>query len=307
MAGNAPRLIRSLLIALVMGLLCLIGYELWSLNRPTAAGPLPNPNGYDSFVKATQQLSGEPRDYRDMNVEELRALVATNAGVLGLVRLGLTQRCRVPIVLSTADLSAHIGALADWKRLAFLLAARGELAKREGRTNEAVACCLDTMRFGRECCRGGLMVDRLVGVAIESIGSASLLRLTSGLDAATAREAAKAIEQMDRNCEPLDDTLRTEREWSRRNFSFIERLWSGIPIPAWNRGRAARQSFRRKIYGVQLQTRQAMIDLAVRAFELDRNRYPAGLENLVPEYPAGAPVDPGTGSNMTYRPAGAHR
>src|ERR1043166_6352913 len=107
MAGKASRLIRSLLIALIMGLLCLIGYELWSLDRPTVAAPLPNPNGYDSFVKAGQQLGGEPRDYRDMNVEELRALVATNAGVLGLVRLGLTQRCRVPSVMSAADLSAH--------------------------------------------------------------------------------------------------------------------------------------------------------------------------------------------------------
>ena len=66
--------------------------------KPPARHVMPNPNGYDDFVKAGQlvtPISGT-NDYRKMSREELASVVSTNAEALKLVRIGLSHECRVP-------------------------------------------------------------------------------------------------------------------------------------------------------------------------------------------------------------------
>jgi len=64
---------------------------------------LPNPNGYDDFVKAGQMVTttldghGSLVDYRELGVEGLRAFAVTNAEALKIARLGLSHRCRLPV------------------------------------------------------------------------------------------------------------------------------------------------------------------------------------------------------------------
>jgi hypothetical protein len=45
-----------------------------------------------------------------------------------------------------------------------------------------------------------------------------------------------------------------------------------------------------------------MLDLAARAFELDKGHPPASASDLVPEYLKAVPQDPVTGTNMVYSP-----
>jgi competence protein ComGC len=52
----------------------------------------------------------------------------------------------------------------------------------------------------------------------------------------------------------------------------------------------------------QIKTRQLMVDLAARAYELDKGKSPASLADLVPEYLKAIPQDPFTGTNMIYSP-----
>ena len=62
-----------------------------TIGRSPARLPLPNPNGYDDFLKASEMVTGNFRDFRELSRDSLDALVSTNAEALRLLRLGLTQ------------------------------------------------------------------------------------------------------------------------------------------------------------------------------------------------------------------------
>jgi competence protein ComGC len=52
----------------------------------------------------------------------------------------------------------------------------------------------------------------------------------------------------------------------------------------------------------QQKTRQLMMDLAARAYELDRGKKPTSTTDLVPAYLKAIPQDPFTGTNLVYSP-----
>ncbi len=45
-----------------------------------------------------------------------------------------------------------------------------------------------------------------------------------------------------------------------------------------------------------------MIDIAARAYELEKKQPPASIADLVPDYLKAVPQDPLTGTNMVYSP-----
>ena len=58
--------------------------------------PLPNPNGYDDFVRAGQMLTGRLSNYHTNSQEQLADFISKNKEPLQIVRLGLSRECRVP-------------------------------------------------------------------------------------------------------------------------------------------------------------------------------------------------------------------
>ena len=81
--------------------------------RPKPLPPLPTPNGYDSFVQAGTLVSPATGNYGDLDDEALRQLVATNREPLRLLRLGLSQRCAVPLGFANTDGSSPICTRSD--------------------------------------------------------------------------------------------------------------------------------------------------------------------------------------------------
>src|SRR5882762_10319133 len=91
-----PKL-RKPLLALVV-LIVIVGFAVLVL-RPggtPARAPLPNPNGYDDFIKAAALLTGDVGNSPSLDQEALRKLVSANAEALRVLRLGLSRRCSVP-------------------------------------------------------------------------------------------------------------------------------------------------------------------------------------------------------------------
>jgi competence protein ComGC len=62
--------------------------------------------------------------------------------------------------------------------------------------------------------------------------------------------------------------------------------------------KAAIASSKRKFEAQEQRTRQLMIDLAARAYELDKGHRPASVADLVPEYLKAVPKDPIAGTNI---------
>ncbi len=278
-------------------LLSVLVFEFLELNRKSPLPPLPSPNGNDDFVKAQKLMVGNPADFERGSLEELRKHLAENAEVLRLVQEGLTKRCRVPISYSTNHLVLR--SLSDVKKLARLLEAAGRLAELERRTNDAARIYLETIRYGEESCRGGVMMDRLVGIVCETIGVNSLQKITGALDAATCRVLSKQLQEFERREESVTEVLRNEAEWVRRTFPLWQRIPAMIPIESLNPTKRVQKDFVKKCNQSEIPFKRLIINLAVRAYELDRGQQPKSLNELVPDYLDAVPVDPATGTKLT--------
>lgn len=231
-------------------------------------------------------------------METLQAYIRTNIAALEMARVGLTQECRVPMPNpATSYMNTRSTDLIGLKRLAQTLAAEGRLAEFEQRTNDAARSYLAAVRVGHEGFRGGLMIDRLVGLACEAIGQMPLEPLLPALDVATCRELLPELRAIDAKAETTEEVLRQELAWDREAASLQQRL-----MARFNSGVAkARTSFVRQQNIRTQQRRQLMLDLATRLYEADTGHPPKRPEDLVPKYlptlPSKDPIsgDPGTG------------
>ncbi len=265
--------------------------------------PLPNPNGYDDFVKAgqmvEQNITDKNYDFEKLNLQELQALVDNNSNALQLARSGLQMQCR-DVLDYSPNSSILLNQLVGMKRLAQAFVAEGRLAEMENRNSDAAKSYLDAVHFGNESTREGVLINELVGLAIEAIGTSPLQKLVPKLDAQSCRETADDLETLDAQREAWDEVMQEENIWSHRTFSGLryelQRLMMHKTLE--KSSKIAKLKFKTR----QTKTRQLIIDLAARAYDLDKGKPPASLSDLVPDYLKAIPQDPFTGTNMVYSP-----
>jgi hypothetical protein len=276
-----------------------LAFLIYELNGPLPPlQPLPRPNGYDDLTRAGQQLSDTTENLAAVDEESLRAIVASNAAALWLARTGLSNECRVPLQFSRDYWTNHIQDLVALRRLAQAFAAEGRLAESEGRFRDAARTDLDAIRLGIEAGRGGTMADGMVGIAIQSFGLQPLQNISGQLDARTCRETAAALEALREQSPAWADWMQQDNAWSRRAYGWRE------PWLKWIHFSARKRNLQRaidKMNSTQHDENQLMIDLAARAYELEKGRYPASPADLVPDYLKAVPQDPLTGTNLIDR------
>jgi hypothetical protein len=277
------------------------GFLIAELSKPLVPiQPLPNPNGYDDFVKAGQVISTNEDDYYKTNEADLRKLVEKNANGVSLAREGMSKECRVTVQFNSAYANNHISDLISVKELARTFSAEGQIAEMENHPSDAAKSYLDAFHLGTESARGGVLIDQLVGTAIEAIATRDLTNLIDRLDAKSCRETAATLETFDSQKQSWDDVVRQENTWSRRTFTGLRYrlslLVSGQTL------RQSQLSAKLKFEKQQIKTRQLIIDFAERAYELDKGHPPASLADLMPDYLKAIPQDPLTGTNIVYSP-----
>jgi hypothetical protein len=170
-----PRLL--LLAFALVAVAVLVALLASTIGRSPVWRPLPNPNGYDDFIKAGEAVLGNWDVFPDLDHDSLRDLVSTNAEPLRLLRLGLTRQCVLPMDTALTNTAGMMNKLARMKRLVHVLAAEGRLREMENQPAEATQSYVDAIRFGNEMSRGGVLITRLVGIACEGIGYAPLAKL----------------------------------------------------------------------------------------------------------------------------------
>ena len=289
------------LVAAALALVAVMLYGTVQSNRPLPPQPLPSPNGYDDFLKAGQLVVGNPDD-PSLSQEELRELLARNAEALKLVKQGLTRTCHVSARFAVANFSTHMSELASFKRLAYLLVAEGRLAELERRSNDAMQSYLEAYRFGQESCRGGLVIDKLVGIACQAIGIKALQKTAPGLDASHCRAAIRALEKALTEGELRGEIMDHEKKWSRENRRLLDSIRVMIAIRSLNPMKQTETQLTAKMRDIEVLSKRLMIDLAGRAYELEQGKPPSNLADLVPAYLHATPIDPGTGTNLIYLP-----
>ncbi len=294
MSSKNLRWVGFLALAIVVGvLIVVIGFRPLS----TVQRPLPKPNGYDDFVQAGQKRVGDAAKFLELDPASLAGMIATNREALAMVRLGLSRECRVSLEPSEEYLGRHNADLAGIKGLGSLLAAAGRLAELTNSLAEAAHCYVEVIRLGQEGSRGGVMIDKLVGVALEAKGISLLSVLKDRLSVEQGRAVIGALEAIDAKAEPAEQVLQQEHRWSRKTFG-----WRAIVARTFTPKvyKPAEQKFVQKVYQADQQRRYLLLDLAVRVFEKEKGKTPKALSDLVPAFLQTIPRDPITGTNMVY-------
>ena len=254
-----------------------------SLGLPRQLPPLPNPNGYDDFIKAAGLLTGD---------------------VGNLLRLGLSRRCSVPTASVMSNIPRLLGDLANLKSLARLLEQEGRLAEMENRHGDAVKSYLDTIRFGNEISRGGFIINRLVGVACEAIGFSPLAKLAPRLSVGDARSLVAALEAVDATRMSWEEVRRNEDSFARyqigRGFNLI--TWATTRWQAWRSMKQAQIRHNR----VVAHERLLAVEMALRCCRAERGQAPSRLDGLVPDYLSKVPADPFSGRPLIYHLQGTN-
>jgi hypothetical protein len=297
MPKNRNRLIVILVLAIPVAIF------IWSIFfnafKVPPASPLPNPNGYDDLVKAGELLATNVVDYSTLSEEDLQTLVSRDSNALQLALAALPKQCCVTLDYSPtshAVLDRHSGLL----RLAQAFAAEGRLAEMQGRADNAANSYLDLIHLGNESSRGGVLIDQLVGTAIEAMGTSDLQELAPKLDAKTCRETAATLETFDGQRQTWDEVMEQEHDWARRTFPGVR--YELLRLAERNSTKKIDQKTEQKFDKQLVKTRQLIIDLAARAYELDKGHPPASVADLTPDYLKTIPQDPLTGTNMAYLP-----
>ncbi|HTL16557.1 MAG TPA: hypothetical protein VL793_04930 [Patescibacteria group bacterium] len=280
---------RRLLAALGLGLAVAVLFVVLVEHAPAPPRP-PNPNGYDNFLKAAACLSGPIGDYHKLDQQALQSFLDSNAESLRLLRLGLAQGCRMPSDLALTNISAYISGLGAMKQLALLLAAESRLRELQNKPADAAQDYLDSMRFGNEMSRGGMMITRLVGIACESMGYTSLAKILPRLNREECRAVLAQMKTLDKTHVTWSEVSAGERQFTRyqmrHNFNPI--MWV---MGWWQSRRAVRAGEIRHKVAIANE-RLLLADLALRCYQVDTGTVPKSLADLVPNYLGTLPQDP---------------
>jgi hypothetical protein len=254
--------------------------------------PLPHPNAYDDLVKAGGMVATNTGLYSKMKAEQLRPLVQQNSDALSLARDALDGPCRVPVVYSQPGQQTNVHYYIRLRVLAQAFAAEAKLANLDHRPQAAAGCDLDCIRLGTDASRGGILIDAMIGNAIESIGTIDLPKLINQLDAPACREAAATLERLGAEKASWSEVLKQEDVWIRRTFGWKASMVEIVFHHQMNRNLLrVQKSYRAE----QFRTRQLMVEFASRAYELEKGHRPASNADLVPEYLKAVPKNSAAG------------
>jgi hypothetical protein len=259
---------------------------------------LPTPNGYDDFLAAEKLVVGDTSSLYHVKDEDLRNVVQQNRAALQAVREGLKKECQMPLTYDLNFYNSWFPHLAGLKALVYLLAAEGKLAEQEGRTTDAVQSYLDAIRFGQEMSRGGLVVEKLVGMACEELGLRRLRKLVPTLTPAESRKISKALEEIDQKREPWEAVRTRDIRFELRTAGLIH----GESHIISRASRDIMQRHKEHAKTAEARLRLLMTDLAIRQFQNERGVYPNRLGDLVPQFLKALPRDPFGTNGFVYRP-----
>ncbi len=263
--------------------------------------PMPNPNGYDDFVRAGKLAVLSSDDYTNLTTmgrNELAALVASNRDALAAARVGMTRDSLVSDDDST-NFDARTKELMSFKRFSQVFCAEGRLAELDGRTNDAAKIYLEGVRFGQDSSRGGVMLTRLVGIACETIAFNRLRPLNDQLDATNSRAVARELEKIDAGEDTVEQTLQQEARWARKTYGIRGQIEMLITHKALQQ---TRDSFTAKDQNLMRLSRRTMLSFAAHAYELDKGKPPGTAADLAPDYLKAVPKDPSTRRDLSLGP-----
>jgi hypothetical protein len=296
---------RKLLLRIGIGLLVLM-LAFRVADRAARRGDLlpvpPEPNGYDGLLSAARALKKPPADLVSLGPEQTKELATENRLAIEKARKAFQMPSAVPVKATKGWQQQHEDELKSLKHLAVAFGIEARSRILETHTNDAAQCHIDAIRLAQAMSRGGILIDGITGLTVETIGTALLESVLPQLDAPVCREAARPLAELDVRRDPPESIVQREKAWSVRRFGLIDRFG----------GLLARESIARrhvqfvtKSRATRTRTQRVMLRLAARAYEVESGRPPTRTSELVPAYLDRVPRDSETGLEIQELPAAA--
>jgi hypothetical protein len=187
------------------------------------------------------------------------------------------------------------------KRIAQLLVAEGTVHLEERHTNDAARSFAGCIMFAHAAHRHGVIIDELVAIACQALGSRQLVQLASHLSPDAVREILLELIALDRARETTSAIVQRDSEWSRGAYG----LWRSILMRMVTRKglRAAEASFKSQHARSVAALRLVIAELAVRGHQTKNGKPPMALAELVPAWLPAVPLDPFSNGPLVYRGA----
>ncbi len=301
------RLAKFSICALTLTLIlpCVITYAR-VVRRPSIPQPnVASPNGYDDIVAAGKLLvrSAVLEDTDSATADSLAREVARNENAFERLRTGLAKPCERHLDFESDSLPLR--EMNDFRDLARALRAEGRLAELEGRYDDAVRSYLDVVRMAHCIVRGGLIVDWLVGRAIEGIGIYGLVSIRTELTAEQSSALERQLRRFERRREPFEAAARRDLIWEEMVYGWRGRLDHYLQTIAYGdpnagtSGSIATSESRR-----QAGLRLLILELAIRRYSRRHGVFPDTLEDVVAadDWVLRDPASINQGDNFIYRP-----
>lgn len=275
--------------------LVLAGLIFFFYPKRSSFPPLPQPNGYDVFVRAAAKVIHSEKALKEMSANELAEFVGANEAALKELRTGLALPSIVPVWTTEDWIQTQVTNGMNLRAADRAMAAEGLLLQQRGNVTGALDKFLDGLRFGDGIARGGVLINFLIGSACEVGAARHITNLLAGLSAPDCKRAALVLHQHEARRETLEAIMKREQEWSARTFGFFARIRQMIEARSLHPGEEwnflvpdTTKEYRTRT----LEVRTLMLRLAARAYEMDRGRKPRSASELVPDYLPDVPVDP---------------
>jgi hypothetical protein len=287
----------------VVALLAFIFIPIGGSSPVATFPPVPNPNGYDDFLKAGQSLAGQPPAATNADIGTIESFVETNRAALDLIRLGLSRECAVPLDFSQTYLAQHMNQLTDFKKLAQLLGAVGKSAEMGGRKAEAIQCYLDSIRLGQRLARGGLVIDVMVGQACQTVGTRGLRSMRESLTGRDGTEIFQVLQAISSQSESFQTILNREKAFFRKAYVWNSVITSRLLsiVSSFKRQLTVDQTIENSVLRVQAKLRLFLVELALQIHKTENGDYPGSLAELSLTLTNGLPKDPFSGLDFIYR------
>ncbi len=274
------------------------GYVYFKLMTPLPIPiqELPENNGVDHLLAAGkvalssqfEQYSFEPET---VPIEVLQNEVSAMSAAYAELETALTEEIRVPI-----DYSSPFGFRADeiqtFRAIARCEAGRATLAIREGRFKDALHCNLNIIKLGYAIRREALVVNALVGIAVNGIGQSGVFEIIEDIHTNQSSQVIHLLTQLDRNAEPVEAFFVRERIFEQHS-----RGWNGhlrlVVLEMGDPSKLASKSSTVEAFNREKAiSRLLCAELALRMYRDDHGHFPHTLAELVPVYLPDVPTDP---------------
>jgi hypothetical protein len=217
---------------------------------------------------------------------------------------GLLQRGNISQFDSRFDRPDHetnLISVQAARSMARALTAQAKADWPAGRRNEALTHDFRCLRLGQALQRRGIMVDSLVGMALEGMALSCLAQIRTELTVAENHQVSGILKELAETREPLDLLLARERFFEDRAGGWRGRLFivGGQLLGIEKFPQTAARTFHRRDAILSL----VRADLAIRCYRQMHGAWPKDLAALTPDLLPSAPMDPFSGKPLVYRAA----